>query len=329
MVEALGHYRILDRIGEGGLGVLYRARDTRHGRTVALKVLAADVADSPVRREAFLHDARATASLSHPNIAALYEIGEDQNQLFLACEFVSGETLKNVIAGRPLHPRRAVDFAAQIADALSEAHAQGIVHRDINGGNIVITPKAKAKLLDFGLAEWAAGGAKRQHAASTGAARDTGAESGTGAHASPEQVPGGRVDYHTDIFSLGVVLFEMLTGRLPFVADTTRSAASQTVQTPPAAPSTINRTSPIELDAIVAKALARNPDERYASAATLAAELRAVAALLDARTERSESAGGTPVTIARTRSRSRLRWILLALLAVAAIAVAWFALQGD
>jgi serine/threonine protein kinase len=308
MFEALGHYRILDRIGESSLGVLYRARDTRHGRTVALKVLAADVADNPVRRERFLHDARATASLSHPNIAALYEIGEDQNQLFLACEFVSGETLKNVIAGRPIHPRRAVDFAAQIADALSEAHAHGIVHRDINGENIVITPKAKAKLLDFGLAEWAAGGAKRQHAASTGAAKETGAE---------------------DIFSLGVVLFEMLTGRLPFIADTTRSAASQTVQTPPVAPSTINRTSPIELDAIVAKALARNPDERYASAATLAAELRAVAALLDARTERSESAGGIPVTIARSRSRSRLRWILLAVLIAAALAVAWFGLRGD
>src|SRR5213594_968991 len=128
MVEALAHYRILERIGAGGMGEVYRARDTRLGRTVAVKVLPATVANDSERRERFLREARASAALSHPNIAALYEIGEDQGHLFLAFEYVPGETLQTVVAGRPLNPRRAIDFATQIADALAEAHAEGIVH---------------------------------------------------------------------------------------------------------------------------------------------------------------------------------------------------------
>src|SRR5215831_7567768 len=131
MLEQLGHYRILDRIGSGGMGEVYRARDTRLGRTVAIKVLPPDLADDPDRRERFLRDARAAAALSHPNIAALYEIGEENGQLYLVFEFVPGEPLSKIIAGRPLNPRRAVQFAAQIADALADAHAAGIVHRDI------------------------------------------------------------------------------------------------------------------------------------------------------------------------------------------------------
>src|SRR5580704_7311875 len=129
MFETLGHYKILDRIGAGGMGEVYRARDTRLGRTVAIKVLTAGVATDPVRRERFLRDARAATALSHPNIAALYEIGEDQDQLFLVLEYAPGETLRETIAGRPLNPRRAIDLAVQIADALADAHAAGIVHR--------------------------------------------------------------------------------------------------------------------------------------------------------------------------------------------------------
>ena len=165
MFESLGHYKILDRIGAGGMGEVYRARDTRLGRTVALKVLDPHVAGDPERRARFLQDARAAAALSHPNIAALYEIGEDQGQLFLVFEFVPGETLKTVIGGRPLNPRRAIDLAVQIADALADAHAEGIVHRDIKPDNIIVTPKGNAKILDFGLAAWTTGGAEREHAA--------------------------------------------------------------------------------------------------------------------------------------------------------------------
>src|SRR5476649_728644 len=139
MFETLGHYKILERIGAGGMGEVYRARDTRLGRTVAIKVLPADVADDPDRRERFLSEARATAALSHPNIAALYEIGEEEGHLYLVFEFVPGETLKNAMAGRPMNPRRAIDLATQIADALAEAHTEGIVHRDIKPANIMVT----------------------------------------------------------------------------------------------------------------------------------------------------------------------------------------------
>src|SRR5436189_5987337 len=140
MFETLGQYKILDRIGAGGMGEVYRARDTRLGRTVALKVLAPDVKDDPERRERFLREARAAAALSHPNIATLYEVGEDQGELFLAFEFVPGTPLAGVIGGRPLNVRRAVDFAMQIGDALAEAHAAGIIHRDIKPANVIITP---------------------------------------------------------------------------------------------------------------------------------------------------------------------------------------------
>jgi serine/threonine protein kinase len=164
MFETLGHYKILDRIGAGGLGEVYRARDTRLGRTVAIKVLTADVAGAPDRRARLVRDARAAAVLSHPNIAALYEVGEDQDQLFLVFEYVPGETLKNTIAGRPLNPRRAIDLAVQIADALADAHAAGLVHRDLTSDNIFVTPKGNAKLLDFGLAAWTTSGIARVQA---------------------------------------------------------------------------------------------------------------------------------------------------------------------
>src|SRR5712692_3820173 len=211
MFETLGQYKILDRLGAGGMGEVYRAR-----------------------RDRFLREARAAAALSHPNIAALYEIGEDQGQLFLAFEFVPGETLKTVIGGHRLNPRRAIDFAAQIADALADAHGEGIVHRDIKPANIIITPKDKAKILDFGLATWTAGGAEREHAPrdSTVMVTTAGTTLGTVAYMSPEQAVGEEVDERTDLFSLGVVLFEMLTGQLPFTGATPTALALQIVQAP-------------------------------------------------------------------------------------------------
>jgi non-specific serine/threonine protein kinase len=325
MFESLGQYKILDRIGAGGMGEVYRARDTRVGRTVAIKVMTAELAGDSDRRERFLREARASAALSHPNIAALYEIGEDQGQLFLAFEFVPGETLKNVIAGRPLNPRRAVDFAAQIADALAEAHAHGIVHRDIKPDNVIITPKDKAKILDFGLATWTTGGAERDLAADTATVMATtvGTALGTVAYMSPEQALGKRVDHRTDIFSVGIVLFEMLTGKLPFAGKTATALALEIVQSTPAPASTINRAVPAELDAVLSKALAKGLEQRYESAATMTAELFSVAAILDMRTEISESskapsAGAAPPR----RGRPFFKWLVVALLLLTAIA-AW------
>ena len=164
MLEALGQYKILGRIGIGRMGELYRARDTRAGRTVAIRVVADDIAGDPARRERYLEDARAAATLSHPNIAAVYEIGNDQGRLFVVSEYVPGDTLKTVIAGRALNPRHALDHGIQLADALAEAHAEDVVHGDIRPDNIIITPKGNAKFLDFGLGAWTGSGTARSEA---------------------------------------------------------------------------------------------------------------------------------------------------------------------
>ena len=194
MIDSLGHYKILDRIGAGGLGDVYRARDTRLGRTVAIKVPGAELQAGGDRREALLRDAQMALVLSHPNIAALFEIGDDDGRLFLVFEFVPGEPLKRVIEGRPLNVRRAVDLATQIADALAEAHAVEIVHGALSPETVVVTPKGNAKILDFGLVRWK--------------------------KTTTDQTVAGRSDHRVDIEALGALLFEMLTGRQPADAST-------------------------------------------------------------------------------------------------------------
>jgi serine/threonine protein kinase len=318
MLEALGHYKILGRIGIGRMGDLYRARDTRAGRTVAIRTVAAEIADDPARRESYLGDARATRALSHPNIAALYEIGDDQGRLFLVSEYVPGDTLKAVIAGRALNPRHALDHGIQLADALAEAHADGVVHRDISPSNIIITPKGNAKFLDFGLAAWTGSGAERTQAPAA-LAGGTGAAHEAIAYMSPEQVLGEHADQRTDIFSLGVVLFEMLAGRPPFAGATTSALAVQILQAHPQTLSTLDRTLPAELDAIVLKMLAKSLDQRYEAAATVAAELRSVAAILDVRDGVTE-----PLNVARVSARTRRDagfWIAVVLAGASIIAV--------
>jgi serine/threonine-protein kinase len=308
MFQTLGDYNILERVGAGGLGEIYRARDTRRGRTVAIQVVSSAIAGDPTERERLLRDARAAAALSHPNIAALYEIGEDQGQLFLVCEFVPGEPLKSVIAGRPVNPRHALDLAIQMADALADAHAVDIAHRCLNSESIVVTPKGNAKILDFGLAEWTSPG------------RGPDAQ----AYLSPEQAIGERSDTRTDIFSLGIILFEMLTGRRPFAATPTADVTLQIVQAPAPPPSAVNPALPRELDAIVAKALAKSLDQRAESAALFAAELRAVAAILDARSEAAEAAA--PPFVAGERSYGG--WLMLLALLAALAAIGWWRWGG-
>lgn len=317
MLDALGHYKLLGPIGVGRMGELFRARDTRAGRTVAIRVVADEIAGVPGRRQEFLEAARATAALSHPNIAALYEIGEDQGRLFLVSEFVPGDTLRTLIAGRPLNPRHALDHGIQLADALADAHADGICHRDIRPGNIIITPKGIAKFVDMGLGAWTAGGAERERAAGAltgGVGATVGATTEAVAYMSPEQLLGQATDERTDIFSLGAVLFEMLTGKPPFGV---APASAPGGQVPPRPPSAINRSLPPELDTIVLNMLATSLDRRYEAMATAAAELRSVAAILDVREGASE-----PMPVAVTsprRSRTGL-WLTAALVALGLIA---------
>jgi serine/threonine protein kinase len=321
MIETLGHYKILDRIGAGGLGAVLRARDTRLGRTVAIKLIGPHIAGDPERRERFIQDARAAAKLSHPNIAELAEVGEDQGHLFLVFEFAPGEPLTSVIAGRPMNPRRVIDLVGQAADALADAHAEGVIHQDIRPGNIMVTPKGNAKILDFGLANWTGGGAERRDAANQAASSDP--PHGTVAYLSPEQALGEHIDHRSDIFSLGVVMFEMLTGKLPFAGATRSAIALQVVQAPAPLPSSINKALPAELDPIVAKALSKSLDQRYESAVTMAAELRSVGAILDVRSDASPP----PVVhavVRQPRRRSGTGWIILLLVLAALVAAVWF-----
>jgi eukaryotic-like serine/threonine-protein kinase len=322
MLETLGQYKILDRIGAGGMGDVYRARDTRLGRTVAIKVVSDRVAADHERRERLMHEARAVAALSHPNIAALYEVGEDHGHLFLAFEFVPGDTLKTVIAGRPLNARHAVEHAIQITDALAEAHAAGIVHRDIKPDSIMVTPKGSAKILDFGLSAFTAGGAERDAAAG---GRADGPVATTIAYMSPEQIQGQPVDQRTDIFSFGVVLFEMLTGRRPFMGTTLPALSKEIVHTPAPPPSALNPDLRKDFDAILVRALAKKPEDRYEAAATLAAELRSVAAILDVRSGEAEPTSVVPVRAQRRRSRAPLVFGLFALGVCVALVALWIA----
>jgi serine/threonine protein kinase len=287
MLESLGHYKILDRIGAGGIGEIYRARDTRLGRTVAIEVLSPDISRHAGRRERFLQDARASAVLSHPNIAALYEVGQEKDVTYLVCEFVPGEPLTTLVAGRSLNPRRAVDLAIQLADALADAHAEGIVHRNLKSSSITVTPKDKTKILDFGLAAWT----KRPI----------------------PQAPSGDADYRADILALGAILFEMLTGKLPSAAGTLAS------------PSSMNSSVPRELDPIAVKALTKSPDQSYESAATLAAELRSVAAILDVRSGLIEPPSLAPD---RRRRQSVAGWLIAALILAAVAVLVWLAARA-
>jgi serine/threonine-protein kinase len=287
MLESLGHYKILDRIGAGGIGEIYRARDTRLGRTVAIEVLSPDISRHAGRRERFLQDARASAVLSHPNIAALYEVGQEKDVTYLVCEFVPGEPLTTLVAGRSLNPRRAVDLAIQLADALADAHAEGIVHRNLKSSSITVTPKDKTKILDFGLAAWT----KRPI----------------------PQAPSEDADYRADILALGAILFEMLTGKLPPAAGTLAS------------PSSMNSSVPRELDPIAVKALTKSPDESYESAATLAAELRSVAAILDVRSGLIEPPSLAPD---RRRRQSVAGWLIAALILAAVAVLVWLAARA-
>ena len=221
---AIAHYNLLERIGQGGLGEVYRARDTKVGRTVALKLAPESTFADAAAREMFLEDARAAATLSHPNIATLFDVGEYDGGCYLAYEFASGMTLQRELSGRPASPRRAVELAVQIAEALADAHSAGVLHGDLRPETIFVTQKGSAKVLDFGMSRWTRGGKTRTRAATSPGSLGADALRVV-CYMSPEQALGGSVDPRSDVFSLGVVLYEMLTGQNPFIAPT----ASQTV----------------------------------------------------------------------------------------------------
>lgn len=321
MTGSIAHYNLLDRIGSGGLGEVYRARDTKIGRTVALKLLPEGLLKDPPELERFLADAYGAASLSHPNIATLFEVGCDNGRHFLAYEFVQGSTLRQQIAGRGLNTRHALEIAVQLADAVTEAHTHGIVHTDLRPETIVISDKGSAKILDFGMAAWTRGGAARALAASSPESL-RGEAAGIAAYLSPEQAIGGVVDARTDVFSLGIIVYEMLTGRNPFAGvDPAATLLNISRSSPPPVTCT-SPELPREFDTMLARAMAKDIAARQESAASFSAELRSVAAVLDVRAGDARPVELLPLD----EEASGLQWWLAgaAAIALGAAAVWWF-----
>ena len=317
MLGAVAHYNLLERIGDGGLGEVYRARDTKVGRTVALKLAPPGYPDGQ-RRQRLLEDAAAAATLSHPNIASLWDVGEHEGRLYFAYEFVQGTTLRQLVSSGPMNTRHALDLAVQLADALAEAHSRGVLHKDLRPEIILETGKGSAKILDFGMALWSKGGQTRALAAAVPDSVDPDATMIV-AYMSPEQVLGSGVDARTDVFSLALIVYEMLTGHYPFAADDAATILINIARKTPPLPSSIVPELPKMVDVTLGRALTKTLDRRSETASRLLADLRRCRGVL----ERAESDADVParppdrrsdlLPIEEERGGSGLWWLLGAL----------------
>jgi two-component system LytT family response regulator len=271
----LAHYRIASRLGAGGMGEVYLAHDLNLERPVALKILPPEVAHDADRMRRFVQEAKLASALSHPNVAHVFEIGEADGVTFLAMEYIEGQTLNARIAGAPLPIAEAIDIAIQVADALDAAHAKGIVHRDIKPANIMITPRGHVSVLDFGLAKMKPGGTiSGASRTATQLLTDPGIVMGTVHYMSPEQALGRDADARSDLFSLGIVLYEMATGRLPFSGANATEMLMQILHGQPEAMARFNYETPAELERIVRKCLEKDRERRYQSAREVLVDLK-------------------------------------------------------
>jgi len=322
---SISHYRILHKIGMGGMGEVYEAEDLRLGRDAALKFLPESVASDPHALERFEREARAASSLDHPNICAIYEIGEHEGRTFLAMQLLEGTNLRDHITGRPMRLELLLDIGIQIADALEAAHARGIIHRDIKPSNIFLTPRGQVKLLDFGLAKITservnfAASAQECSTVSWDPASSPDSVIGTVGYMSPEQALGKELDSRCDLFSLGAVLYEMATGVVPFASTTSAAIFDSILNKQPVSPLHLNPALPEELAHIIRKALEKDREVRYQTAAEVQADLKRLK-----RDTGSDHPSGVPVRTAEGANR-RWRWAALAGLALAlTTAIAWY-----
>jgi len=314
--ESVSHYRVLDKLGEGGTAVVYRAEDLALGRQVALKFLSADFSADYGRIARFQHEARTVASLNHPNICPIYEIGEHEGRHFIAMELLDGAPLSRALNGRPIEGYRVVELAIEIADALTAAHAAGIVHRDLKPANIFVTNPDRVKLLDFGLAilvpPLTAG-------PPSSAMPPLGLTGGTIPYMSPEQVQGDALDARTDLFSLGVVMYELLTCRRPFVGATGADVKDAILHASPIPTRDLNPSIPLELVRIVDKSLEKNRKLRYQTASDLRADLQRLKRDLDSASSVSPAKTHGAITSPSRASRARMAAIAAGIVIAAGV----------